>query len=69
MVTPNKVFKDALELNPEQKAELIDRLMESLNPVDPQLNLLWEKEVESRIEAFKRGEMKAVPLEDVLQKY
>ncbi|MFX0202306.1 MAG: addiction module protein [Candidatus Hodarchaeota archaeon] len=30
---------------------------------------LWAKEAESRIDAYERGELKAVALEKVLEKY
>jgi hypothetical protein len=36
---------------------------------DPQIDRLWAKEAEERLAAYRRGEIKAVPLQEVLAKY
>jgi len=36
---------------------------------DPELDKLWAEEAESRLDAFKKGKLKAVTLESVLLKY
>ena len=69
MVAPNEVLKEALGLKPAQKAELIDNLLSSLDKPDREIDELWAKEAESRIDAYERGKIKAVTLEKVLKKY
>ena len=69
MVVPNKILKDALSLRPAEKAELIDRLLSSLDKPDTEIDKLWTKEAEDRIDAYERGEIKAVALEKVLERY
>lgn len=69
MVTPNKILKEALTLKPAEKAELIDKLLLSLDKPDAEIDKLWAKEAEDRIEAYERGEIKAVALEKVLERY
>jgi hypothetical protein len=34
-----------------------------------QIDRLWAKEAEERLAAYRRGEIKAVPLQEVLAKY
>ena len=58
-----------LTLNPFQKAQLIDKLISSLDKSDKEIDELRAKEAEDRIEAYNAGKMKAVSLEKVLQKY
>jgi putative addiction module component (TIGR02574 family) len=69
MASPNEILKEALALEPAQKAELIDKLLSSLDKPDREIDELWAKEAESRIDAYERGQLKTVTLERVLEKY
>jgi putative addiction module component (TIGR02574 family) len=69
MATPKEILKEAITLSPSQKAELIDNLLSSLDSPDREIDELWSKEVESRIDAYERGEIKTVILEKVLKRY
>ncbi len=51
MAGPNEIMKDALNLDPAEKAELIDKLLSSLDNPDKELDELWAREAENRIEA------------------
>jgi len=69
MATRNKILEEALTLKPAEKAELIDRLLSSLDKPDAEIDELWAKEAENRIDAYERGEIKAIALEKVLERY
>ena len=69
MATPSKILKEAMTLKPAEKAKLIDKLLSSLDKPDAEIEELWAKEAENRIDAYERGEIKAVTLEKVLEKY
>ena len=69
MADSNEVFAAALTLKPAQKAELIDKLLSSLDRPDKDIDELWAREAESRIDAYEQGKIKAVALENVLKKY
>jgi putative addiction module component (TIGR02574 family) len=69
MADPNEVLKEAMTLKPAQKAELIDKLLSSLDKPDKEIDEMWAKEAESRIDAYEEGKIKAVTLEKVLAKY
>jgi putative addiction module component (TIGR02574 family) len=66
---PNEVLREALTLKPLQKAELIDKLLSSLDRPDAGMDELWAREAESRIDAYEAGKIRAVTLEKVLEKY
>ncbi len=68
MAAPNEIMKDALNLRPAEKAELIDKLLSSLDNPDKELDDLWGKEAEDRIEAYEQGKIKALTLKEVLEK-
>ena len=59
----------ARKLSPAERLELVDDVLASLDEPDPQIDLLWAKEAEERLAAYRRGEIKAVPLQEVLAKY
>ena len=69
MATPNEILKDALNLRPAEKADLTDKLLSSLDNPDKQLDELWAREAEDRIEAYDQGKIKALSLNEVLEKY
>jgi putative addiction module component (TIGR02574 family) len=69
MSSHDSILKEALTLKPSQKAELVDKLLSSLDKPDGEIDTLWAKEVEDRIDAYDQGEIKAVTLKEVLEKY
>jgi putative addiction module component (TIGR02574 family) len=69
MAAPIEILKEALNLRPAEKAELIDKLLSSLDNPDKEIDALWAKEAEARIEAYDHGKIKALTLEEVLEKY
>jgi len=69
MTTTDNIFKEALTLRPSEKAQLIDKLISSLDKSDKEIDELWAKEAEDRIDAYDQGKLKAISLEKILQKY
>jgi putative addiction module component (TIGR02574 family) len=59
----------ARKLPPDERLELVDDILASLDEPDPAVDRLWAKEAEERLAAYRRGEIKAVPLQEVLAKY
>lgn len=56
-----QLLDEALSLPPAERAELADRLLTSLDSSpDHRIDELWSQEAESRLDAFERGEIKAV---------
>ena len=55
-VQSQKVFEEALALPPIERASLIDELLASFDfPSRHEVDALWAKEVEDRIDAYERG--------------
>jgi putative addiction module component (TIGR02574 family) len=61
--------EEARKLSPAERIELVDDILASLDEPDPAIDRLWAKEAEERLAAYRRGEIKALPLEEVLAKY
>lgn len=57
------------QLPPEERERLVDALLESLNePAAAELDAAWSAEIERRLAAYDRGEVKALSAEEVLAK-
>ena len=59
----------ARKLSPAERIELVDDILASLDEPDAAVDRLWAREAEERLAAYRRGEIKAVALEEVLAKY
>ncbi|VAW46805.1 hypothetical protein MNBD_GAMMA02-290 [hydrothermal vent metagenome] len=69
MSTAKDILKEAILLEPTEKAKLVDHLITSLDKPDTEIDKLWAEEAESRLDAYKQGKLKSVSLEKVLSKY
>ena len=69
MSKTNEILKEAMALRPVEKAKLVDQLIAILNEPDRDIDKLWAEEAEDRIDAYDRGEIKAISLKEVLLKY
>ena len=64
--TSEQILRQALSLSPQDRAEVVERLLASFQtPPDPNLDELWAREAEDRLDAYDRGELGAVPGEEV----
>lgn len=65
--TAAQILKDALELPPVDRAEIIERLFLSFDPSgERRVDAAWSEEIESRIDAYDQGKLVASRAEDVL---
>ena len=64
-----QLLEHALALPAQERAELATRLLESLQSLpDQRFDDLWIRESEDRLDAYDRGELRAIPAEDVFNK-
>jgi putative addiction module component (TIGR02574 family) len=61
--------REARKLSPAERIRLVDEILSSLDQTDRSLDASWAAEVEDRIAAYRRGEIRAVELSEVLSKY
>jgi putative addiction module component (TIGR02574 family) len=64
-----KLGEQARRLTAEDRLQLVDEILASLEQPDAANERLWAKEAEDRLAAYRRGEAKAVELREVLAKY
>jgi len=63
------LIDSALKLPPAERFELIDELLHSLDRPDPEIDRLWIEEAERRLAAYRSGQVKGIPAEDVLGEF
>jgi putative addiction module component (TIGR02574 family) len=75
IATKENLFEAALQLSIEDRAELAQRLMDSLpegvDPVpmmDPGIRQAWSEEVQRRWEMYERGEVESIDGEELFRK-
>jgi putative addiction module component (TIGR02574 family) len=58
--------EEARRLSPEERIALVEDLLKSLDPADPEIEKLWAEEARDRLQAYRRGEIDTVSLDEVL---
>ncbi len=60
--------KEALKLSPQEKAQLIDSLWQSLDPIDQvSVDRAWIEESLARLKAYREGNLQAVDGSEALE--
>lgn len=59
----------ARALSPEDRIALVEDVLDSLDRADPDVDRLWVQEATDRAAAYRRGELAAIELSDVVAKY
>mgnify|MGYP002346348514 FL=1 len=63
----NELLEQALTLNVNERTKLIDELFKSIDKPDEEIDQIWANEANRRLEAYWKGEIKAVPMEDIFK--
>ena len=64
----HKILKEALDLSPIERAELVEQILASFDfPARKDIDAAWAQEAEDRIDAYERGEIGSSPSDEVLK--
>jgi putative addiction module component (TIGR02574 family) len=67
--TLEQVTEEVRELSPQDREQLLARLIRDLEPVDnlstAEIESAWDKEIARRLEEIDSGKVKAIPAEEV----
>ena len=65
----DRVTEEALSLPADNRLNLVEKLITSLNlPIDKDIDLLWAEETERRISQIEAGDVRLVPGGEVFSK-
>lgn len=59
------LLRQALQLPPIDRAALVESLITSLDKPDSELDAIWLREAESRMAAYRAGEIDAIDADEV----
>jgi len=63
-----EIINLALQLKAAERYEIAERIMQSLDKSDPEIDRVWAEEALHRAKACDAGRMKTVAFEDVFNK-
>jgi putative addiction module component (TIGR02574 family) len=63
------IVDDALALSTNERVALVERLLESLDAPNDEVNEIWSKEADQRVQAYESKQIGSKPVSEVLQKY
>lgn len=69
MPTAKQLCDQASQLSPDERMDLVDQILDTLDERDNSLDLQWAQEAESRLAAYRRGEVQAITLNEIIAKY
>jgi putative addiction module component (TIGR02574 family) len=60
-----ELSKRALELPPEERVRLAEKLLATVHEVDAEVEAAWDQEIQRRLEEIDSGTAKLIPAEEV----
>ena len=66
-MSSKEILKQAMALKPEERFLIVESLINSLDKPDRKLDEIWAKEAEDRLNAYRQGRLKGVPMEEVFR--
>ena len=67
-IQKQQIFEEAIHLPPVERAELVEQIISSFDfPARDEIDAIWAREAEDRIDAYNRGEIKATPASKVFE--
>jgi putative addiction module component (TIGR02574 family) len=68
MIKTKEIFNEAISLPVEMRTQLVEKLLLSLNPSQKEIDKLWAKEAEKRVEEIRSGKAKTISGEKVFKR-
>ena len=68
-ISSQAIIEQAKQLSDLEIIEVVDGLLANLDKPDTEIDKQWANEAEDRLAAYRRGEVKALDLSQVLAKY
>lgn len=63
------LIEQARDLPPQDRIALVEDVLDSLDQTDPDIDRLWAREASDRLAAYRRGELAAKDLGEIVAKY
>ena len=68
-MTKQEILEQAMALDPKDREAIAEELWSSVEHVsERELDEAWAREAQDRVEAYRRGEMSAKPVNEVIER-
>ena len=67
MTRTDELIAEAVSLPVEIRTQLVDKLLQSLNPARKEIDETWAEEAEKRVEEIRTGKVKTIPAKEVFK--
>lgn len=64
-MSTQEMIKEALNLSPKEKSQIIEALLLSLDQPDSKIEEIWNSEIDRRLDAIEDGSTKTIPYNQV----
>ena len=68
-MSTEELLQQAKALSPAKQIELVEALQNELDRTDTGVEAAWAAEARDRLAAYRQGQIRAIPLEEVLARY
>ena len=62
----SEIVAEARKLDPAQRLEVVESILQTLDPRDEEIDRVWQEEALRRLAAYRAGLTVGIPAEDVL---
>jgi len=62
-----EILEKAMKFKPEERFLIIEGLIKSLDEPDENIDEIWIEEAEKRLKAYRNGELKGIPMEEIFK--
>lgn len=69
MTTTVKLVREIEKLSPVERIQIVDIVIRDILRPDPNIDKIWAKEASARWYAYKKGDIKSIPYEEVMSKH
>lgn len=67
-MTVHDLAKQALQLEPAKRSELVEEILHNLDQPDPAVDAVWLEEAQRRLVVYRADKVRGIPAEDVVGK-
>jgi putative addiction module component (TIGR02574 family) len=60
-----EILQEALRLNPQERYIVVESLLKSLDKPDENIDSVWEKEAEKRLQNYRDNNIQTITFEEV----
>ena len=69
MTTSVKLVHEIEKLSPTERVQIVNIVIRDIIRPDSSIDKIWAQEALSRWDAYKKGDIKTIPYEEVMSKY